>query len=166
MRFSREVGFRTLGENTHEIVNNYVRKQVGKSDYVDKRFKKFLSGFTVLENDTDLSVPLVIAHGRYWYNIHLVVVVSNRRCPVSREENFERIKSCIMKIALKKNCWIAGFAVLPDHVHISLKGNPEISPAEIGLSFMNNLAYVLGHKCWSEEFYVGSFSEYSLDKLR
>ena len=166
VKFSRKVGFRCLGENTREIVNNYVMKQVSKSDYVDERFKKSLSEFTFLNKDTDLSQPFVAAHGRYWVNIHLVIVVEDRRFPITRKDNFEKIKELCFKIANKKEIEIARLSIMPDHIHITLKGNPMMSPIDIGCSFLSNLAYLLGNnRCWSSEFYVGTFSEYSVHKL-
>ena len=58
-------------------------------------------------------------------------------------------------------------SIMPDHIHVSLKGNPKMSPVKIGCSFLSNLAYVLGNNhCWNDEFYVGTFSEYGLNRLR
>ncbi len=167
IKFSRKVGFRCLGENIRETVNHYVQQQVSKSDYIDPRYKQFLAEFTVTDSDNDLAIPVAKSHGRYWYNIHLVIVVADRKFPIKREDKLEQIRTYIPKIAQKQGCAIAHFSILPDHIHIALKGNPELSPYEIGLSFMNNLSYVLGFNwTWRSEFYVGTFSEYALSKLR
>lgn len=166
IKFSRKVAFRCLGENIRETVNNYVQKQVSKSDYIDPRYKQFLAEFTVADVG-NLASPVEKSHGRYWYNIHLVIVVEDRKFPIKREDQLEKIRFYIPKIATKQGCEIAHFSILPDHIHIALKGNPELSPYRIGLSFMNNLSYVLGFNwTWSSEFYVGTFSEYALSKLR
>ena len=167
VKFSRKVGFRCLGENTREIVNSYVQKQVGKSDYVDSRFKDELRGYTVHNEKVDLSQPVTVAHGRYWFNIHLVLVVEDRRNPITQKRIFEKVKSTCFRIADKNGEAIARLAVMPDHIHISLKGNPKISPVEAGCSFLSNLAYVLGNNhCWNDEFYVGTFSEYALNEIK
>lgn len=56
---------------------------------------------------------------------------------------------------------------MPDHLHVALRGRIENSPEEIGLSFLNNLAYALGrNRIWKDEYYVGTFSEYDVDTLR
>lgn len=166
VKFSRKVGFRALGDNTREIVNQYVEKQVGKSDYVDVGFKKFLDDFTVVDRTVDLYQPESVAHGRYWNNIHLVLVIDDRRYPMTKKETFETVKDSCFKIASKYNHHIAHLAVMPDHIHISLRVNPQISPENLGLCYLNNLAFSMGrHRCLSEEFYVGTFSEYSLDQL-
>jgi hypothetical protein len=38
--FSREVPFRSLGENTTPIVEDYIRRQVGKEEFADPRFRE------------------------------------------------------------------------------------------------------------------------------
>ena len=167
VKFSRKIGFRCLGDNTREIVNNYVKNQVGRSDYIDSRFKDILSAYTAENEQVDLSQPVIVAHGRYWINIHLVIVVEDRKSPITQRENFEKIRKTCFRIAEKKDIGIAYLSIMPDHIHISLKGNPKLSPAEIGVAYLSNLAYVLGNnRCWSNEFYVGTFSEYALNKLR
>ena len=126
-----------------------------------------MNKFTIFEEKTKLEEPFEKYSGRYWFNIHLVIVVADRKNPITKAENFEMIKGYILKIADKKEYGIAHLAIMPDHIHISLRGNPEMSPFGIGLSFMNNLSYLLGNnQCWDCEFYVGTFSEYSLEKLR
>ena len=165
IEFSRKIGFRCLGENTRKIVNSYIDKQVGKSDFIDLHFKDFLKNYTVIDESIDLSKPFLKTRGRYWFNIHLVLVIAEREFAISEKETFELIKNYIPKIADKRSCQVAHFAIMPDHIHISMKGNPEISPSEIGLTFMNELAYAIGCKCWSNKFYTGVFSEYELKKL-
>ena len=166
IKFSRKVSFRCLGNNTTKIVKNYIKSQVNKSDYFDIRFKDFLSNYTVLNNSVNLSFPVIVAHGRYWYNVHLVIVVDNRKFPINKVNMFEIIKKYCFKIAKKKKCAIAQLAIMPDHIHISIKGNPELSPKDIGFAFINNLSFALGfNKCWKNEFYIGSFSEYNLKAI-
>ena len=166
IKFSRKVAFRCLGENTRNIVNEYIQKQVIKSDYYDNRFKELLSKNTI-SNNVDLSQPVITSHGRYWYNIHLVIIIQNRKFPITNSETFEIIKKYCFIIANKKECKIARLSIMPDHIHISIKGNPKLSPKDIGFAFLNNLSFVLGYnRCWKNEFYVGSFSEYNLDALK
>lgn len=164
--FKRNVSIRTLGENTREVVGAYIGRQVSKSDYVDPRWKAFLGRFTVADGETRLREPLATGHGRYWYNLHLVMVVQDRRMPISRKEHFVTIREACPRIAGKHGYALAEVSVMPDHVHIALRGNIEESPLEIGLAFQNNLAFLLGYnRVWSNEFYVGSFSEYEVRRI-
>lgn len=166
VKFSRRVGLRSLGDNTREVVARYLDKQVGKSDYIDPRFKDYLTQFTVDDPETVLNSPLRTGHGEYWYNLHLVIVVQDRRNPMTRNETLETARKTCFKIARKHGYQIAELAIMPDHIHCMLRGNHAQSPQEIGLCYLNNLAYVLGYnRCWSEEFYVGTFSEYTVDAI-
>ena len=56
---------------------------------------------------------------------------------------------------------------MPDHIHIALGGDINLSPEEIALSLMNNLSYLMGrNRILDERYYVGSFSEYDMDTIR
>ena len=165
--FRGNVGFRTLGDNTRQVVERYIARQAQKSDYADPRFRDLLGGFTVKDGQAVLAAPYVGAHGRYWYNLHVVLVVADRRVPMTRHESFRQARDTCFRIAAKKGHTLAAVSVMPDHIHLALRGNIEHSPLEIGLGFLNNLAFVLGYnRCWSEEFYVGTFSEYDLRAVR
>ena len=166
VRFSELNGFRALGANTDDIVQAYIKKQVAKEDFVDERYQRYLEQFTYDDVSKDISEPYHSHSGRYWYNIHLVIVIGDRRYQITRDEVFEKINSSLPRIAEKKRCLLAKFSIMPDHIHIALRGDIEMSPYDIGLSFMNNLAYVLRRGLfWNSEFYVGTFSGYALSQI-
>ena len=157
---------RTLGENTREVVGRYIGRQVSKSDYADPLWKEFLGRFTFENGATLLNEPQATGHGRYWYNLHLVIVVQDRRYPLARKESFRKIREACPRIAAKKGYALAEVSIMPDHIHMALRGNIEQSPMEIGLAFQNNLSFVLGYnRTWRDEFYVGSFSEYDVESI-
>ena len=81
--------------------------------------------------------------------------------------NIQLIRDGCFRIAAKKGHAIAALSVMPDHLHVALRGNLEASPQEIALGFQNNLAYLLGQiRIWRDGFYVGTFSEYDLGAIR
>ena len=58
-------------------------------------------------------------------------------------------------------------SLMPDHVHIALRGNIEESPEEIALALMNNTAFAMGQNAiWQNGYYVGSFGEYDVNAVR
>ena len=164
--FKRNNGFRSIGKHTREIVQAYIAKQSRKSDYIDPKFKEWLGQFHVDNRSVLLREADATGHGRYWYALNLVIVVENRNFPMARKDIFKKAKDCSLAIAEKKDFEIAELFVMPDHIHIALRGNIEYSPQKIALSFLNNLSYVFGYnKVWSEEYYVGTFGEYRLDQI-
>lgn len=164
--FSRKVALRSVGENTREQVEEYIARQVGKEYFVDARFEAALEQFTVRCPEVDLSQPTETSHGRYWYNLHMVLVVGRNK-PIHDLDGLARIRDGCFAIAKKKGYRIAVLSVMPDHLHVALRGNLDHSPQEIALGFQNNLAYLLGQvPIWQPGFYVGTFSEYDMGAIR
>ena len=95
VKFSRKVGFRSIGDNHSSEVEGYIARQVDKEQFVDPRFAAMLKRFTVIDERVALDQPSESNSGRYWYNLHLT----------------------------KHNYELAARAWLPDHVHMAPRGN-------------------------------------------
>lgn len=164
--FSRKVSFRSVGNNRRDQVEAYVAKQVAKERFVDERFARFMTNFTVADPLVRLQAPTETKSGRYWYNLHLVLVTESRM-RFTDEGSLSLIGKMCDKVAAKKQCRMAIRAVMPDHVHIALRGNIENSPEEIALAFMNNIAFAFGQKAvFRPSYYVGTFGEYDMGAVR
>jgi len=164
--FSRKVAVRSLGDNTRRDVEAYVERQVPKQRFADERFAAKIAEFTTVNEHVDLKQPSESARGRYWYNLHLVLVVEER----------QRIVDCDMlrclhdgcdRIAVKKGHAISRISVMLDHLHLALRPTIDESPLDVVSCYQNNLAYVLGQKrIWNQGYYVGTFSEYTTQAVR
>lgn len=163
--FSRKVSFRSLGENTSGVVEGYIRGQVGKEDLADPRFREIMRRFTVTNKDVRLAEPSESKSGRYWYNLHVVLVAADR-FRITNPEKLGQIRNAAFAVAADGGHRIATLSVMPDHVHIAIRGNIEQSPEQIALAFQNGLAHAAGCRAWQDGFYVGTFSEYDLDVVR
>jgi REP element-mobilizing transposase RayT len=162
VKFSRKVAFRSLGENIRDAVEGYLGKQVRKEGFVDPRFVKKMEAYTVVREEADLSTPVATHSGQYWYNLHLVLVVAGRRRIVDYPR-LAAIRDAGLRIAKAKGFLLKSLSVMPDHLHVALRGDVVQSPEEMALSFMNNSAFLLGrNRIWGDECYVGTFSEYDL----
>ncbi len=165
-QFSRKVSVRSVGDNTTEEVIAYIESQVGKERFVDAKFATMLNEFTLTNSSVDLSQPSASAHGRYWYNLHLVLVVRDNGHLVDRER-LAKIRDGAFRIADMKGYAIGAASVMPNHIHLALRGDYQRSPHEIALAFQNNLAYLLGQqRVWQENYYVGTFSDYDMWAIR
>lgn len=164
--FSRKVAVRSIGDNTREDVEAYIVRQVVKEQFVDPRWTASLSEFTASNESVDLSQPTESARGRYWYNMHLVLVVDGRH-RLSDLNVFRTLRDGCFKIAAKKGHLLSRVSVMPDHLHLALRGNPDESPNDIAFAYQNNLAYMTGlGRLWRDSFYVGTFSEYTTQAIR
>ena len=122
--------------------------------------------FTVVNESVDLSQPTESARGRYWHNLHLVLVVDGRR-RLDDLNAFRTIRDGCFKIAAKKGHVLSRVSVMPDHLHLALRAKPDESPNDVAFAYQNNLAYManLG-RLWQDSFYVGTFSEYTTQAIR
>ena len=142
--FSRKLSLRSVGDNTTQIVTDYISRQVAKSDYVDPRFKDFLSRFTREDSAVDLSQPTATVSGRYWYNLHLVLVVSDR-FPIVAEAAQTTIRDRCFVIAAKKGYAVRALSLMPDHLHLAAWQHRAISAGDrLGVSEQS------GIRAWTE----------------
>lgn len=166
MEFSRKVAFRSLGENKRDEVEAYIAKQVTKEQFIDPRFAELISQYTRVNHDVRLQEPTATKRGRYWYDLHLALVTEQRDRFVD-EVSLERIRTTCEKNAQKKGYLLGSYSVMPDHVHLAMRGNVEESPEEIALGFMNNIAFVFGQRpVLRPSYYVGTFGEYDMGAVR
>lgn len=166
VKFSRKVAMVSIGENHREDVEQYIQQHGQKEAHGDPALEERLRPFTVVNADVDLSLPSETTSGRYWCNFHLVLVHAQRW----RNADplwLGRIRDQSFRIAEKKVYRVSRLSVVPDHVHICLRGNIEHSPEQIALAFQNNLAYTLGQvRVWQATYYVGTFGEYDMNTVR
>ncbi len=119
----------------------------------------------VIRPDVDLSQPRFTSHGRFWSNLHLVMV-NDWRWRETCRENIERVRAMLIRAAEKKQQLLSRIAILPDHVHLLLGTNLEESPLSIGLSYMNNVAFVYGMQpVLKPGCFIGTFGEYDLGAI-
>jgi REP element-mobilizing transposase RayT len=163
--FSRKLAVRSVGDPTRAQVETYIRTQVPKETVADERFREMLNSFTVVNPQVDLAQPMASNSGRYWYNLHLVLVVS-ARYRMGEPATLAKIRDTALRICTKKGYAASALVVLPDHLHLALRGAVSQSPEEIALAFLNNLAHALGQRWWEAGYYAGTFGEYSMAAVR
>jgi REP element-mobilizing transposase RayT len=139
VRFSRKVSFSTVGHNHREMVENYIRSQVEHANFADPRYAERLQRFAIENPGVDLSQPTSSNSGRYWYNLHVVLVTESRH-RLYAGESLSRIRDGCLRIADRRGLQLSTGAILSDHVHLALRGDIERTPQEIVLCFQNNLA--------------------------
>jgi len=165
-KFSRKVALRTVGHNARKDVERYVRRQVSNEGFADARFAERLKAYHRCPPDVDLAAPSVTSSGRYWFNLHLVLVTAGRY-RLGEDATFENLSTECMAIARKKGYAVSELSIMPDHLHLALRGDIAQSPHEIALAFQNNLAYRLGQfRVWEDGYYVGTFGEYDMQAVR
>jgi len=164
--FRRNFSLTSLGDANRTAVEQYVSNQLGHHRMADSRIAARLERYQVEFLDVDLSRPIVSSHGRYVYNLHLVLVHAERWRQAS-EAFLGATRDTVIKAARQKGHRLSRLAVLADHLHLSFGAPYERSPEEIALSYLNNLAYAHGMQAvYQFGYYVGTFGEYDMDAVR
>lgn len=164
--FSRKVSVRSIGDRRTDHIVEYVRRQVDKEPVVDERFRELLRQYSMSDPSLDFSAPSESLSGRYWYNLHIVLVTQDRERIVDGPR-LALVRDQSLGIAAKKGHKIGELSIVPDHLHIALRGDIEQSPQDIALSYLNNLAYALGQNAvWQFGYYAGTFGEYDMGAVR
>lgn len=156
----RNFAIRSVGRVTRRVVEGYVASQLKHHPMADSRVRERLHRLQVVRPEVDLSKPRRTSHGLYWYNLHVVLVHSERWAEI-REEVLRRIGAMILKSSDAKGYDLSRAGILPDHLHLVLGCPLNAAPADIALGFMNNLAYVQGMRpIYQFGAFVGTVGEY------
>jgi REP element-mobilizing transposase RayT len=162
--FSRKVSLRAIGHNRTTVVDRYVRDQLAHVDLADPRYRKMLASVALHDPSVNLADPAVSSHGRYWYNLHLVFVVA-KRYRIGERAFLERLRQRILSSSGQQGCAVKRVSIMPDHMHVALRGNPARSPNEIAVGMQEASADLAGCVLWEHVFYVGTFGEYDKDAV-
>ena len=129
-RFSRKVAFRGIGDNHSADIKRYVARQVDRERFADERFANLLKQFTKVNDVRRFAEPLASNSGRYWYNLHIVLVISGRGKIGSLDE-LQKLDGSLEGTAAKHRYDIVVRSWLLDHLHLGLRGNIEESPQRL-----------------------------------
>ena len=163
--FSRKVSLRAIGHNRTLVVEQYVRDQLAHVDLADPKYRATLAEVAIHNPAVDLAEPAASSHGRYWYNLHVVFVVADRY-RVGGRGFLDRLRARVISLAADQGCALKRVAIMPDHMHVALRGNPTLSPDTIALGLQNASAEAAGCRFWEHAFYVGTFGEYDKEAVR
>lgn len=166
LKFSRKVSLRSLGNTRRDVIEAYIQEQVPKQRFVDPQTVERLARFTYVDSDVNLALASPSRSGRYWYNLHIVLLLSQHE-PVFDEWHLQAISNQSILTADANGYKISRQTPMPDHLHLALRGNIEHSPEQIALQFLNQLANAVGHRpIWENCYYAGTFGEYDMGAVR
>lgn len=167
--FQRHYDVHSLGQARRETVETYLAGQVEHHPMADPRVTKSLERNQIEQGDVegvDLSAMRSSGHGRFRYSLHLVMGRTERHREI-REEKLAIAREGILRISRERGMLLSRAGVLPDHLHL-LVGCPwEMSPLEVALCIMNNLAWMHGMKpIFEPGAYLGTVGEYDRNAVR
>ena len=164
--FKRNFAIRSVGHVTREIVEGYVASQLSHHQMADPRVQARLREYQFHDEGIDLSQPQFTSHGLFWHVLHVVIVHLDRLMQVDPAV-LSTVRSTIRAICRAKKYRLSRAGILADHLHLALGCPFDVSPADVGLAFLNNLAYAQGMKAvFQYGAYLGTVGEYDLGAIQ
>jgi REP element-mobilizing transposase RayT len=164
--FRRNFSLTSVGNATSEVVENYVASQLNGQSHVDGRRCELLEKFQLQFPEVRLDAPVFTAHGRYLYNLH-VVLVHDGRWRDTREPQLVRNRDTILAVAKKHGHCLSRVGLLADHLHLTMRCSPDSAPEEVALKYLNNMAYSQDmQRVFQFGYYVGTIGPYDMDAVR
>ena len=164
--FRRNYSIQSLGSANQQEVERYVASQVDHHPMADARVQAMLAKYQFTDPGVDLTRTRRSSYGEFIYNLHLVVVHRERFVEI-REEHFRTTLNMLQGAAREKQHLLSRTGLLVDHVHWTVGCDIQEAPLDVGLRYMNNLAYAHGMRAlFQYGFYVGTFGPYDLDAVR
>jgi REP element-mobilizing transposase RayT len=158
----RNYALRSLGSTRREKLDAYLAGQLAHHPLADPRTEALLAKHQIHHPQVDLSQPTKNSYARYWYNLHLVLVHLDRGRDTT-EGSLDAMRTMLLAASKKKRHLLSRAAILPDHLHLTLRCGLDESPQVVALGYMNNLAFACGMRpVFQYSYYAGTFSEYDL----
>ena len=164
--FRRNYSIRGLGAANQQAIEAYVATQLQHHPMADPRIETMLAPYQFADDRLDLGRPRRSSHGEFIYNLHLVAVHEQRFAEVD-VDCCRRTVDMLQAAARKRNHVLSRVGLLVDHLHWTVGCDVAESPLDVGLSYLNNLAYAHGMRPrYQFGFYVGTFGPYDMNAVR
>ena len=162
---TREFALRSVGENTTQDLEHYLREQVDRRDFVDERFANSLRPYSK-EYDFDVTECERTTYGHYWYDLHLVLG-THGRYNVAIPDVWDAVLHATESWHQEQGHRLRSISLLPDHVHLLIRPNLSISPDNVGAGLIERLNRIkLMQNIYDPTFYVATHGKYAMNTIR
>jgi len=158
--FRRNFSLRGYGRVTREVIERYVENQLDHHGMADPNVQDRFHEFQVVQSGVNLARRQFTSHGVYWHNLHVVLVHRDRWSSID-EDILRRVRRMILGVCSAKRYRLSRAGILADHHHLTLGCPFDVSPSDVALSLLNNLAFVHDMRpVFQYGAFVGTFGEY------
>jgi len=130
--FRSNYALRSFGTQERRIVEAYVAAQSRHHTMATETSQQIFENLRYVDGKIDLSIMQKTTHGVYWYNLHMVIVNTERWRDIN-EDRLQRVKRVVLRCGDQKRCRISRLSILADHLHLAVGCSIEYSPSTIVL---------------------------------
>lgn len=165
VNFSRKVSVASVGNPREKTVEKYLQAQLDGGDFADPGYRNALADLAYEASDFSLTEPTPTHSGRYVYALHVVLVTADRwRMP---SETAGRVRQSLLNLSEASSWKMGKLAMMPDHLHLALRGDPLQSPQEMAEALREASSAAVGTKGFlMPGAYLGTFGPYGMAGIR
>ena len=163
----RNYELHSIGSTTRDKTEAYVARQLDHHDIDPEQIRSTkLDDLQFINPDVDLGKLRFTSHGRFVCNLHIGFRFTADTIPLSANA-LGKVRSVVRRTADRHGFFLSRFGLLEDHVHLVIGIATTDSPAEVAVSFMNNIAWVFKmHPVLWKSCYIGTIGEFNLGAVR
>jgi REP element-mobilizing transposase RayT len=159
-RFSPHFFLRSLGQNTRDVVKQYVREQVDRSDLVDPLYRERMKKLRYME-EGEVMAEKTRHRGVYDAFAHVVLITGGRYRMFSDEARkvFDALCGGVRELKAEP----LEISMMPDHAHLLLRWPQGLSAEELLQGVKRESGKVMRRSAfWNNGGYVGSVGPYPI----
>lgn len=162
----KKYALRSYGNQERAIIEAYIAGQAAHHPMATARADELFQSVNLVDETVRLDEPIAIDKSLLWFNLHVVIVHSERWRNVN-ESTVYNVQKMVRSVCTKYGWRLSRCGIVSDHLHLSLGATMMDTAQEIVLKLMNNLAFVYGMKpVYQFSAYVATFGEYDQRVLR
>lgn len=166
VKIEKHYSLRSYGTQERAIVEAYVSDQAAHHPMASSRVSQLFRDVNFADESVHLEQPILIDRSLVWFNLHIVLVHSQRWNNVY-QSLVTKSQQMIRRVCRKHDWRLSRCGIVADHIHLSLGANISDSAQDVVLKLMNNLAFVYEMKpVYQFGAYVATFGEYDQRALR
>lgn len=159
--FSSQFFLRSLGQNTRDVVGQYIRKQVDRSDLVDPLYRERMKDLCF--HDEELTVQKTRHRGVYDLFVHLILVTGERYRMSSAQA--KKVFDALVEASRQLGADPLEISMMPDHAHLLLRWPERMNAGVLLAEVKRESGRLFGRSAfWNNGGYVGTVGPYPLSK--
>jgi REP element-mobilizing transposase RayT len=162
----KHYALRSYGTQDRKRIEAYIAGQASHHPMATEKATNLFRDVNFIDEHVRLERPLSISHSLVWFNLHIVLVHTERWRNVN-EAIIGSTQRMVRSVCKKYGWRLSRCGIVADHMHLSVGANVSDAVQDVVLKFMNNLAFVYDMKqVYQYGAYVATFGEYDQRALR
>lgn len=163
--FQRNYWLTSIGSTTADCVGQYIASQLERHVLADPRVSERFERYQIHVPGVDLGRMRSSNYGRFCCSLHLVLEYEHGLYECD-DEALWHVRKMVIESSEKKGWLLSRAGIVANHLHIAVGCGTTNCPADVALSYLNNLAYLYQMQPqFRFGYYAGTIGKYDLGAI-